>query len=108
MLLVPLIPTQIQLHAHAKLVIQMQVLVQASCVKVKIILNFELIRSNDYKSLIEFISDSCQVNNGDCDSNAICSFDRTANRVKCTCKTGYSNTGTGSSVVCTGKTSYLQ
>ena len=47
------------------------------------------------------------MNNGGCDSNALCSFDITANTIKCTCKVGYSNTGTGSTVVCTGKASFF-
>lgn len=51
------------------------------------------------------ISDSCEVNNGGCDPNAACSHDAATNAVKCTCKTGYTNTGSGSTVVCTGKIS---
>ena len=50
------------------------------------------------------VLDSCTVNNGGCDPNAACSHDSTTNAVKCTCKTGYTNTGTGSNVVCTGNT----
>ena len=49
------------------------------------------------------VTDSCQVNNGGCDSNAICSHDGTSNAVKCTCKTGYSNVGSDSNVVCKGE-----
>lgn len=46
--------------------------------------------------------DSCKVKNGGCDSNAICSHDSTTFDVKCTCKIGYTNTGSDSSVNCTG------
>ena len=46
--------------------------------------------------------DSCQVNNGGCDPNAICSHEATTNAVKCTCKTGYTDTAAGASVVCKG------
>ncbi|CAF3718297.1 unnamed protein product [Rotaria socialis] len=49
-----------------------------------------------------YISDSCTVNNGDCHSNADCSHDATTNAVQCICNTGYTNTGSGSTVVCTG------
>ena len=53
------------------------------------------------------ISDSCTVNNGGCDPNAFCSHDTTTNAVQCTCKTGYTNTGSGSTTVCKGNTSDL-
>lgn len=43
------------------------------------------------------------MNNGGCDANAVCSHESTTNACKCTCKTGFTNTGTGSNVVCTGK-----
>ncbi|CAF2072259.1 unnamed protein product, partial [Rotaria magnacalcarata] len=45
-------------------------------------------------------ADSCTVNNGGCDPNAICSYDATTNAVKCTCKGGYTNTGSSVNVVC--------
>lgn len=47
--------------------------------------------------------DSCQVKNGGCDPNAVCSHERKTNEVACTCKTGYTNTSPTSTVVCTGK-----
>ena len=47
--------------------------------------------------------DSCLVKNGECDANALCSHHSTSNAVKCTCKTGYSNTGSDSNVICTGE-----
>lgn len=50
-----------------------------------------------------FLSDSCKVNNGGCGCTATCSHDSTTFAVRCTCKTGYTNTGTSSNVVCTGK-----
>lgn len=49
-----------------------------------------------------YITDSCLINNGGCDKNAACSHDATTNDVRCTCKTGYVNTGSNSTVVCTG------
>ena len=50
-----------------------------------------------------FITDTCQVQNGGCDNNAICSHDGTSNVVVCTCKTGYANTGSAPNVTCTGE-----
>ena len=54
-------------------------------------------------SLSRITLDTCLVNNGGCDVNAICSHDSTTNAVKCYCKTGYSNTGSPTTVICTGK-----
>ena len=48
-------------------------------------------------------TDACDVKNGGCDANALCSHDATTNEVVCTCKTGYTNTGTAPTVTCTGK-----
>lgn len=61
-------------------------------------------RQSTIKCILHTLSvlDSCQVKNGGCDCNAICSHEPTTNAVKCTCKTGYTNTGSGSSVNCTG------
>ncbi|CAF4669883.1 unnamed protein product, partial [Rotaria magnacalcarata] len=42
----------------------------------------------------------CSDNNGGCDPKATCSYDATTNAVKCTCKAGYSNTGSSVNVVC--------
>ena len=49
------------------------------------------------------LTDQCQVNNGGCDSNAICSHDAKTYAIICTCATGYTNTASGSPVVCKGK-----
>ena len=60
----------------------------------------------DTSDLIAFcfsLSDSCKVNNGNCDENADCSHDTVTFAVICTCKNGYSNTGTNAVVRCTGK-----
>lgn len=55
------------------------------------------------KPLLSFIfADSCLVDNGGCTENSKCSHDSTTNACKCTCKTGYTNTGSDSNVVCTG------
>ena len=48
------------------------------------------------------ISDSCKVNNGGCDPNASCFHDEATNAVNCTCKTGYTNTGSVPAVICKG------
>ena len=53
--------------------------------------------------LIRVFADSCLVNNGGCDINAICSHNASNNAAQCTCKTGYTNTGSSSNVICTGK-----
>lgn len=45
-------------------------------------------------------ADSCLVKNGGCDVNAECSHDCTTNEVKCTCKTGYVQNGSGTNVTC--------
>ena len=50
-----------------------------------------------------YFLDSCQVNEGGCDLNAICSHNTTTNAVICTCKAGYTNSGSQSTVVCKGK-----
>lgn len=60
--------------------------------------------SNSTSTYFPTSTDSCQVNNGGCDPNAVCSHEETTNAVKCTCKTGYTNVGTGSTVVCKGNT----
>lgn len=52
----------------------------------------------------QIISDTCQLCNGGCDADAICSHDPTTNAVVCTCKVGYTNVGIGSTVVCKGNT----
>ncbi|CAF4473352.1 unnamed protein product [Rotaria socialis] len=44
---------------------------------------------------------NCQVNNGECGSNATCSHDASTNAVVCSCKNGYVNSGTGSAIRCT-------
>ncbi|CAF1652431.1 unnamed protein product, partial [Rotaria magnacalcarata] len=43
----------------------------------------------------------CSDNNGGCDPKATCSQDATTNAVSCTCKAGYTNTGSAVNVVCT-------
>ncbi|CAF4173156.1 unnamed protein product [Rotaria magnacalcarata] len=43
---------------------------------------------------------SCNIKNGDCDPNAACSHDDVTNAVKCTCKAGYTTTGSAVKIVC--------
>ena len=69
-------------------------------------LKFSLLIDNNL--FREFSLDSCQVNNGGCDPCATCSHDAATNSVVCTCKTGYTNTGSDSTVVCTGKIEFLR
>ncbi|CAF1666947.1 unnamed protein product, partial [Rotaria magnacalcarata] len=61
--------------------------------------------SNTGSSVNVVCKDSCTVNNGGCDANAVCSYDATTNAVKCTCKAGYSNTGSAVNAVCEGRVS---
>lgn len=84
-----------QLNACAKLVLQIQALAQQSSAQVNIY-------RSKYNLFYELILDSCQVNNGGCDRNSICSRDAKTNAIECICKTGYTNTGLGAAVVCTG------
>lgn len=53
------------------------------------------------RSRLSFL-DSCLVDNGGCHCDALCSHDPTTNAVVCTCKTGYTNTGSATNVTCTG------
>ncbi|CAF4345997.1 unnamed protein product, partial [Rotaria magnacalcarata] len=43
---------------------------------------------------------SCSRNNGGCGKNALCSENRKTSAIKCTCKTGYTNTGSAVHFVC--------
>lgn len=47
-------------------------------------------------------AESCKVNNGGCGDNALCSIDK-SDRVRCNCKTGYTDTDPGPGTVCEGK-----
>ena len=59
---------------------------------------------NDERTLSSAnLIDTCQVNNGNCDTNAVCSHDAATNAVKCTCKQGFVNVGSGKVVVCNGE-----
>lgn len=44
--------------------------------------------------------DSCLVDNGGCCNNAECSHEYITNAVKCSCKLGYRDVGSGSDMVC--------
>ena len=57
----------------------------------------------DEISKIQICLDACLVDNGGCDCNAICSHDPKTFATVCTCKTGYTNTGSAVNVTCTGK-----
>ncbi|CAF1336590.1 unnamed protein product [Rotaria magnacalcarata] len=50
---------------------------------------------------MDLILDTCTINNGGCDPNAACTHDKPTNAVVCKCRTGFTNTGTDESVVCT-------
>ena len=60
---------------------------------------FSLTISNRFSTVM--VSDACQVNNGDCDANALCSHEPTTNQAICTCRPGYADTGSDSRVICT-------
>ena len=53
-------------------------------------------------SLSFYRSDSCQVKNGGCDPKAQCLHEGETNAVLCVCKTGYTNTGSTTDVICQG------
>ena len=93
---VPMIPQLMRSNVLARPVIPTPALVQQ--LSAKVLIKIETIMFY----FDPLILDSCEVNNGGCDPNALCSHDSTSNAVICTCKTGYTNTGTGSNVVCTG------
>ena len=57
----------------------------------------------EHERTVVLLIDICDVNNGGCDTNAACSHDATTFAHKCTCKTGYSNTGSDFNVTCTGQ-----
>lgn len=59
------------------------------------------IRHTFFSQFICHIIDSCTIKNGGCDPNAVCSHDPVTNAVVCTCKNGFTNTGT-TNVTCTG------
>ena len=48
-------------------------------------------------------TDSCTKSNGGCDDNALCSHASPSNAVVCTCKVGFTMSGTGSDAVCVGE-----
>lgn len=98
MVFVPAMLQQVPCNAHAKLDTPTLALVQQWFAQVGIAT----------KKRLSFLknppSDSCHVNNGGCNSNATCAHEATTNAVKCVCKAGFTNTGSGSTVICTGKT----
>lgn len=63
---------------------------------------------SDLSLLFSTNTDSCLVNNGGCDVNAICSHHPTTNACRCTCKTGYTNTDSTTNVICTGRNTYFK
>ena len=63
---------------------------------------FTIARDVSKKYIIRCFLDSCLVNNGGCDASALCSHDPKTNACQCTCKNGYTNTGSATNVVCTG------
>lgn len=52
--------------------------------------------------LVHSFLDTCLIDNGGCNINSICSRDETTGSIKCICKIGYTNTGSETSVNCTG------
>ena len=99
--------TQTELYAHARLVTQTRIQGLAShalvCRITRLLSSRDLSVRNEY-TFPRLIIDSCQVKNGACDVNSICSHENSTFAVVCTCKTGYTNTGSASNVTCTGET----
>ena len=93
-----------QSDVTARLVISIQALIQMLSAQVKE-------HSFNYSSIecihqlyIVYVVDVCQINNGGCGTNALCSRDSKTNIAKCTCKPAYVDTGSQSRVICTGIT----
>lgn len=99
MLLALMIQRQMQLNAPVTQVTRIQVVVLPWYAQVR----GKSSKTDLLLNTLTCITDSCQVNNGGCDTNAFCSHDKTTNAVICTCKTGYTNTGSASAVVCKGR-----
>ena len=98
------------LSAPARLVTQTPTLAGQSLAQVRAINDnpdFAL-RYNFLNMMRLFFADTCQVKNGGCDQNSICTHDSQSNAVVCICKKGYTNTGVAPIVVCTGKNSTVQ
>lgn len=100
MLFVHVIPIQTKLDAFADQVSQMLVQIRPSSAEVLRTNRSNLRRVPNYCA--KFVSDSCQVNNGGCGSRANCTRNPTTNVIRCICRAGFVNTGSDSSVVCTG------
>ena len=63
---------------------------------------YTLKEEEDMPFIYEYILDSCKVNNGGCDPNAMCSHAPANNAVRCACKPGYKNVGIATAVRCRG------
>ena len=93
---------RMQLCALVKLVTQTQVLHHHMLAQVMLRgIGCFTIRNPAFLSYSPIL-DSCLVKNGGCDPNAACSHDSKTNAVVCRCKPGFTNTGSGSTVVCKG------
>ena len=91
------------LNVLARPAIQTSVLIPTSSAKVRRPKE-ENDRCHANSFLRRIFVDSCLKDNGGCDKDAACSHDQATNAVKCTCKTGYTNTGSESNVTCKGNT----
>lgn len=60
---------------------------------------------SEYAVCIILFKDKCEVNNGGCGLNAICSHDPQTFEVICACKPGFTNPGTTAQIVCKGRQS---
>lgn len=104
--LVPMITQPMQSDVLARLVIRTQVQNRRLNVQVIAIGYNQVIVIQCLIIILYYIIDSCQVNNGGCGDNAICSHDDVSDAVKCTCKIGFTNVGSSSAIVCKGRAFY--
>ena len=77
-----------------------QLYVKVSCLAYDLYIYVYILQNHDFL----WLTDSCNVNNGNCDPYATCSHDRETFAVVCKCKTGYTNVGTMKEVKCEGNT----
>ena len=96
-------PERMQSPAHARPGTQTQVVPRKWCAQVKSAAQLAFRSENGLCTWCLLGVDTCQVKNGGCDGNAVCSHDGTSNAVVCTCKIGYTNAGSATNVTCTGE-----
>lgn len=53
-------------------------------------------------SILNILIDACEVNNGGCGQNTVCSHEPETFAVKCACAPGFVNVGEGDNLKCEG------